>query len=495
MLLEESKMPKKIHKRALTLLVTILLSSGCNDQNHTNGISGKSNGISNKTEAKTGYLLHKNITTTIFWTGEEASNENGYIANFANAWDVLWMQHYGGIDTPDNRNGYSPAGFKPNENPFYAALPYNDFDKNGKKKKDTASYITWATKTDNNKSTSICKNRWIKIIKGEKIAYAQWEDVGPFEENDPNYVFGNANPKNSINDSAGLDVSPAVRDFLDLEDIDKTSWQFVDEKDVPNGPWKKIVTTRNVDWIEWYHPNIDTSWQWQLQGKLNTSYKVDLYDIDLFDTDSSTIAALKKQGKKVICYFSAGSYEEWREDAKDFPKNLLGKKLTGWKGEKWLDIRNKTLKIIMKKRLDMAKEKGCDGVEADNVDGYANDTGFDLTPEDQLSYNKFIATQARERGLSVGLKNDLDQVKELEPFFDFSVNERCHEHRICHKLKPFIEHNKPVFNAEYARKYVENKDGAREKMCKDSKDFGLQTLVLPTELDDSFRYSCLRYNE
>ena len=235
--------------------------------------------------------------------------------------------------------------------------------------------------------------------------------------------------------------------------------------------------------------NSATTWQWQLQGELNKSYNVNLYDIDLFDTSKETIKELKKSGRVVICYFSAGSYEDWRDDANTFPDEALGKKMDGW-DERWLDIRNSQIKTIMQNRLKLAKDKGCDGVEPDNVDGYSNDTGFNLNPQDQLKYNKFLSSEAKKLGLLIGLKNDLDQIKELEPHFDFALNEQCHEYNECDLLTPFIESNKPVFNAEYAQKYVDNTDGARDKLCKDAKDRDFRTLVLPQDLDGSFRFSC-----
>lgn len=188
-------------------------------------------------------ILHKNIATTIFWVGEDASNENGNISNIASAWDASWLLHYGGIDISDARNGYYPASFIPKENPFYFALPYNDFNENGVKKSDLKVYIPWASPNDNT-GLSICKNKWIKITKNDTVAYAQWEDVGPFGANDINYVFGPNNPVHP----RGLDVSPAVRDYLKLKDVDITEWQFIDEKNVPDGPWKNIITTSNVNW-------------------------------------------------------------------------------------------------------------------------------------------------------------------------------------------------------------------------------------------------------
>lgn len=423
------------------------------------------------------YYLHKNISVTLFWAGEKASEENTNIPNISSAWDDMWMQNYGGIDTPDDRDGYNPSSFIPDENPFYFALPYNDYDINGNKKTD--GYC---------KST--CKNRWIKIVKGDSVAYAQWEDVGPFGENDVDYVFGTSTPQNQINNSAGLDVSPTLRDYLHLNDIDTVSWTFVDEGDVEDGPWKDIVTTSGINWIDWYKPTLHTSWQWQLQGDIDTSYDVDLYDIDLFDSNQSLIDSLKASGKKVICYFSAGSAEDWRDDFDDFPQEALGDNMDGWAGERWLDINNDALKPIMKARLDLAKEKGCDGVEPDNMDNYTNATGFQLSADNQLAYNKFIAKEAHKRGLSVGLKNDLNQITELEPFFDFSINEQCHYYDECYMLQAFTDANKPIFNAEYAQKYIDNTDGARDDICLDSANRGIQTLILPLDLDGSFRYTC-----
>jgi len=435
------------------------------------------------------YLLHKNITTTIFWIGEESSSENGYIPNLSSAWDDMWMQDYGGIDTPDKREGYHPAQFTPQENSFYFALPFNDFDANGERKADLESYIPWSIAVDTN--VSVVKNRWIKIIKGDKVAYAQWEDVGPFGEDDKEYVFAEAQPLNAINQHAGLDLSPALRDYLQLSDIDQVDWQFVDESDVAEGPWKEIITTSGIRWIDWYKPSKYTSWQWQLTGDIDISYDAKLYDIDLFDTDPSVIQKLHEEGKKVICYFSAGSYEEWREDASLFLESTLGNELDGWEGERWLDIRDETLHVIMRSRLDLAKAKGCDGVEPDNVDGYTNSTGFPLGSEDQLEYNKFLAKEAHIRGLAIGLKNDLKQIEELEPFFDFALNEQCHFYDECSYLEAFLDANKAVFNAEYDEKYLYNQEGARDSMCKQANAMGMRTLILPRDLDNSFRYSCI----
>jgi hypothetical protein len=240
----------------------------------------------------------------------------------------------------------------------------------------------------------------------------------------------------------------------------------------------------------WYKPDVNSSWQWQLKDTINRSYNVEIYDIDLFDSNETLIESLKNDGKKVICYFSAGSYENWRSDKDAFPISVLGNIMDGWADEQWLDISNEELAPVMKARLDLAVQKGCDGVEPDNMDGYTNDTGFTLNADDQLAYNKFIANEAHRRGLSVGLKNDLDQIIKLEPYYDFSVNEQCHEYNECDKMQPFIDANKPVLNAEYLQDYVDNNNSERDNMCSNTISLQFKTLVLPLDLDDSFRYSC-----
>lgn len=240
----------------------------------------------------------------------------------------------------------------------------------------------------------------------------------------------------------------------------------------------------------WYRPHLNTSWQWQLRGEVNTDYDADIYDIDLFDADKNMIKGLHAQGKKVICYFSAGSYENWREDKSAFPVSLLGNRLDGWENENWLDIRSEKLIPIMKNRLALAVSKGCDGVEPDNIDGYNNNTGFALDESDQLYYNQFLANEAHRYGLAVALKNDIEQITLLEPYFDFAINEQCYQYDECDALQAFIKNKKPVFHAEYHNDYINNTDKKQEQLCEASLRAGFNTLILPLELDDSFRITC-----
>lgn len=173
-----------------------------------------------------------------------------------------------------------------------------------------------------------------------------------------------------------------------------------------------------------------------------------MYDIDLFDASASLVSSLHSKGRAVICYFST-QYEDWRPDAKSFPSSVLGSNLDDWPGERYVDIRSSTVRSIMTARLDLAVSKGCDGVEPDNVDSYSNSNGLGLTAADQLDFNRFIASESHKRGLSVGLKNDLDQVRSLVTYFDWALNEQCHEYGECDYLTPFVTAGKAVFGVEY----------------------------------------------
>ena len=190
-------------------------------------------------------------------------------------------------------------------------------------------------------------------------------------------------------------------------------------------------------------------WQWQLQGDVDLSVEAPVYDIDI-DQPARVVDAIHDQGDRAICYLSVGSWEPYRDDADAFPRRVLGKRIDGFAEERWLDVRElATLKPIMAARLDRCAAKGFDAVEPDNVDGYRNDTGFPLSARDQLRYNVWVANAAHDRGLAVGLKNDLDQVGSLLPYFDFAVNEQCFQYRECGVLERFVDDGKPVFGAEY----------------------------------------------
>jgi hypothetical protein len=180
-----------------------------------------------------------NITTTVFWVGEQATVNNP-VPNDKSAWDGGWRSSYGGYDNPNPgaRVNYIPLNFLPRQNPFYVALPYNDVD-NHHTKPEAAQVIPWFRSAFVRDGQSVCKGRWIAVRHGNRVCYAQWEDVGPFSTDHWKYVFGNERPRPNRNRGAGLDVSPAVRDYLGLGGLDVCDWKFVDFRSVPAGPWAK----------------------------------------------------------------------------------------------------------------------------------------------------------------------------------------------------------------------------------------------------------------
>jgi hypothetical protein len=197
-------------------------------------------------------------------------------------------------------------------------------------------------------------------------------------------------------------------------------------------------------------PPPHTTWQWQLSGAVDLSVDAAMFDIDLFDNAPSVVEALHARGRHAVCYIDAGTFEPGRPDAGSYPAAVIGKDVAGWPGEKWLDVRRlDLLGPILEQRLDLCRQKGFDGVEPDNMDGYANDSGFPLSADDQLRFNRFVATAAHARGLSVGLKNDLEQAAALQPDFDWALNEQCHQYGECDMLGPFARAGKAVFIAEY----------------------------------------------
>ena len=182
------------------------------------------------------WAWRRNVTATVFWVGEEATANNP-TPNDRSAWDGNWVANFGGTDDPIRRHGWYPAGFVPNLNPFYAALPYNDIARGGGHRPEAAEVIPWFWERYRGDGVSVCKGRWLAIHHQGKVCYAQWEDVGPFVTDHWEYVFGSAPPRPNRNGNAGLDISPAVRDYLGMKGKDLVEWRFVEDHEVPQGPW------------------------------------------------------------------------------------------------------------------------------------------------------------------------------------------------------------------------------------------------------------------
>ena len=211
-----------------------------------------------------------------------------------------------------------------------------------------------------------------------------------------------------------------------------------------------------------------TPWHLQLSGKLQEKTWAQVYDIDLFDTPAATIQSLVARGKKVHCYFSAGSYEDWRSDKGRYPAAVLGKPMDGWPGERWVDIRSSALRSVLAARMDLAKSKGCTGIDPDNVDGYGHDTGFPLKQSDTVDFVRWLAAQGHARGLTVGLKNGIEILTQVSAAVDWAVNEQCNEYSECSAYRSFVASGKPVFNVEYK--------GTLSTICAKTKPLKLSTI-------------------
>ncbi len=237
---------------------------------------------------------------------------------------------------------------------------------------------------------------------------------------------------------------------------------------------------------DWWHPAPGLTWQWQLSElPVDAAVDADVFDIDLVDNDPSVITDLHAQGRKVICYISVGSWEDWRPDKDQFPPDVIGNEYEGWSGERWLDIRQiEQLAPIMRARLELCKAKGFDAVEPDNMQIYDNNTGFPITYEDQIHYAKWLADEAHSRGLAIGLKNTPDQVQELLPYFDFAITEDCFDQGWCNQMIPFIQAGKPVFAAEYDDTGVDF-----NAACMQAMDLSF-SVILKHRLLTKFRIAC-----
>ncbi|CAI5477792.1 unnamed protein product [Closterium sp. Yama58-4] len=234
----------------------------------------------------------------------------------------------------------------------------------------------------------------------------------------------------------------------------------------------------------WFQPTPGTTFYWQLSnsnpnvdGSIDTTDPAEVYDVDGFSVPPSTIAALKAGGKKVVCYFSFGTFESYRPDSDSFPKRVKKGRVCQdrwcrkwWPGERWLNVKDPVVKRIMEKRVQLAASKGCDGIEPDNIDAYSNRLNVWLPPfsrtvriskNDQIRYNAWIADTVHRYGMSVGLKNALTIARALVSKFDWALVEECNAFSDwsggewykgkyeCDYANVFIKANKAVFVAEY----------------------------------------------
>jgi len=267
---------------------------------------------------------------------------------------------------------------------------------------------------------------------------------------------------------------------------------------------KGKVAHRKV--IRHWVPAARTSWQWELDHPLNAHSAGDMgtngslftgaraaapqvYDIDGFDNTAATVNLLHREHKRVICYLSVGTWENWRPDASAFPAALRGNADPGWVGEQYLDIGPSRylgrLEAIMYRRLVMCRSKHFDGVEFDNMDVAENNSGFNITIGQDNAYVRWLAAKAHSLGLAAGQKNYFDQSPALVRSMDFMISEQCFQYGNCSQVLPYVRAHKAVFEAEY-----QDQGANPAGYCGTSNRLNLNTDEFVTNLDGSLRVTC-----
>lgn len=216
---------------------------------------------------ETGYPWHTDIVATTFWVGEVFDPTAPDGSQRISTYDSDWLGSYGGCDGVDTGDGcrteqrtaendYFPTRMSPRQNPFYLDLPFDDVnDEDGFATR--GEVVPWAADPTfasaiGDPAASLMKNRWVALHREGRVCYGQIQDAGPGEYRDAAYVFGHDDrrPANTRYNGAGLDVSPALNGclgFTELDgDEDRVDWAFVDDDDVPAGPWTHLVTVSPV---------------------------------------------------------------------------------------------------------------------------------------------------------------------------------------------------------------------------------------------------------
>lgn len=229
-------------------------------------------------------------------------------------------------------------------------------------------------------------------------------------------------------------------------------------------------------------PTPSATFQIQLNGTVDTTVDASTFTIDVA-TAPSVIADLHAAGRIVMCFFSGGTYEPFRDDASQFPQAALGSALTDYPNERWIDVRDGGVRAVMAGRVTLAAASGCDGIHAGNLDGYLQDTGFALTQNDQQSYDRWLAQAAHAVGMSAGLVDgDAALNGLLVADFDWAVVWSCVDAG-CGGAAPFLAAGKPVFDVEFGGSDL------AVSVCPKAQALGLSAVIKNQALD-AFRGGC-----
>lgn len=250
--------------------------------------------------------------------------------------------------------------------------------------------------------------------------------------------------------------------------------------------------TERAMWV----PKPGDTWEYQTRNRLKSKAALNernlernptgaaVFDIDLFQNDKALIDELHANDTKVICYFSAGTAELWRQDANYFPPHAQGLGQAKKMGSRWLNINDGTVQQLMRKRVDLAVNKDCDAIDPAFIDAYqwpVEGTGFSITEDDAVAYVKMLAEHAHSRNLAFGLRRAPEIAARLMEDVDFSVCESCSKTKDCEAYQKFLDAGKPVFHVEYANETTsvleETSKEELESMCNVDGSDGFSTIV------------------
>jgi len=248
----------------------------------------------------------------------------------------------------------------------------------------------------------------------------------------------------------------------------------------------------------WWRPTLGEAKDWDIQLNApfelttrNTMYDLNLWDvvpaatpIDYGDGMPVTVPAGVLAGKiaelharnvKVVCHIDTGAIHLTKDpDANKFPGHEVtpvpndpdppaAGSVIGWsiddtveeKDHRFLDTREASRSAwapIMWKRFDLAKQIGCDGIDADRNLATAGTTGFDIQATDTFSWHRAIAKEAHDRVMGVGMRNGTslpNLVEMVGPDFDVMFSDGCGEAADCGLFRTFLDRGRVVFAIDY----------------------------------------------
>ena len=218
-------------------------------------------------------------------------------------------------------------------------------------------------------------------------------------------------------------------------------------------------------------PAEDARWLARLDGAINVDNSADFFYLDPQQQPADDLTSLHEQGRRYLCYLSAGTVESFRDDADLFPRHAVGNVVPDFPNERWLDLRDAEVRALMAKRIVALAEAGCDGVAPASLTGYETDSGFDLTLQDTLDYAHFVADAAHAAGMSVALSGPSALTLELWQSFDFGLAIGCVASTMCREYAALTAAEKPVLHVELGD------ESAALELCKSAQTLGFEAIV------------------